>query len=195
MNVIKRCAVVAGWLRACPAIAVYLAASRVIGRERAFRSGSEAVAKVPGDLGVYARQAFYRVAARRCGRDVYIGFMSVFSKPDVEIADGVYVGRFCSIGWVELGDGAVIADGVQVLSGRHQHGHTPEDGAFRDQAQHFERVRIGAGAWLGANAVVMADVGERALVGAGAVVVKSVAGGDKVGGVPAKPITTRRAAA
>ena len=83
----------------------------------------------------------------------------------------------------------MLADGVQILSGRHQHGSDVVDGqALRDNPQQYSKVCVGAGAWLGAGAVVMADVGERAVVGAGAVVVKPVPAEAKVGGVPARTL-------
>src|SRR5205085_10328307 len=106
------------------------------------------------------------------------------------LGNHVYIGRFCSIGWAEIGDDAMLGDGVQVLSGRHQHGRAADaGGVLRDNPQEFSRVTIGAGAWIGAGAIVMADVGARAVVGAGAVVVKPVGVGERVGGVPAKPLT------
>ena len=52
-------------------------------------------------------------------------------------------------------------------------------------------VRIGRGTWIGNNAVVMADVGEDAIVGAGAVVTKPVPARTIVGGVPARVIRGR----
>jgi acetyltransferase-like isoleucine patch superfamily enzyme len=57
-----------------------------------------------------------------------------------------------------------------------------------ENEQQFTQVTIGRGAWIGAGAVVLADVGEHAVVAAGAVVVKPVAAGQRVAGVPAKPL-------
>lgn len=161
----------------------------LLGRERAFGFASESVAKVPGIMGVYTRQAFYRRLLAHVGRDVNFGFMSLLSKPGAVIGDRVYIGRYCMIGYAELGDDVMLADGVQVLSGRYQHGAESVDGrALRDNPQQYTKVKVGDGAWLGAGSVIMAEVGARAVVGAGAVVVKPVADGAKVGGVPAKPL-------
>lgn len=183
---------------------LYLLALPVMGRERAFAGASERIARVPGMLGVYTRYAFYRWTLHHVGRDVYFGFMSVLSKPAAIIRDRVYIGRFCSLGWVELGEDVMLADGVQVLSGRHQHGsstghehqgtHPPAAGKEaprRDQPQSFSLVKVGRGSWLGAGSVVMAEVGQHAVVGAGAVVVKPVADHATVGGVPAKVIQVK----
>ncbi len=151
-----------------------------LGERRAFISISEEVSKFPGWGGIYARQAFYKRVLDHVGDDVYFGFLSLFSKRQARIGDRAYIGRFCSIGWADIGDDAMLADGVQILSGRHQHGEGDE--------QHFEKVTIGNKAWIGAGAIVMADVGAGAIVGAGAVVVKPVAAGAKVGGVPARTL-------
>ena len=42
----------------------------------------------------------------------------------------------------------MLADGVQVLSGRHQHGSEAGDGTLQENEQTFERVTIGKGAWI-----------------------------------------------
>ncbi len=181
-----------------PHLSFYLLAVPMLGRQRAFAGASERIAKVPGLLGVYTRYAFYRLTLHHVGRDVYFGFMSVLSKPSAVIGDRVYIGRFCSLGWVDLGEDVMLADGVQVLSGRHQHGstsaagdHVPDKNVRRDQPQQFSLVKVGRGSWLGAGAIIMADVGQHAVVAAGAVVVKPVADHATVAGVPAKPLRER----
>jgi acetyltransferase-like isoleucine patch superfamily enzyme len=55
-------------------------------------------------------------------------------------------------------------------------------------------VCIGAGAWIGSAAVVMADVGRDTIVGAGAVVTKALPDQVIAAGVPARAIRSRLAA-
>src|SRR5688572_20265980 len=187
----KALGILLGTLRALPHLLRYALAAAVLGEVKAFVGGSERIAGIPGYVGVYTRQAFYRRRLAGVGTDVYFGYQSVFSKRAAIIGDRTYVGRFCSVGWAEIGDDVMLADYVQVLSGRHQHGGEGANGeavALREQEQSFSKVTIGRGAWIGAGAIVMADVGEGAVVGAGAVVVKPVPAGDRVGGVPAKPL-------
>jgi acetyltransferase-like isoleucine patch superfamily enzyme len=185
----KSIAKAVGSVRAWPHLLGYWTARSLLGEQRAFSAASERVAKVPGLFGIYTRQAFYRRTLAGVGADVHFGFMSVLSKPAATIGDRVYIGRFCTIGLADLGDDVMLADAVQVLSGRHQHGSdAPDAGTLRDNAQQFTRVSIGKGAWLGAASVVMADVGDGAVVGAGGVVTKPVSPNTKVGGVPAKPL-------
>ena len=195
MALVKRIGQVVGLWRALPHLFCYRTACLVLGRERAFRGASERISLIPGHVGVYARAAFYRRVLRHVGRDVYFGFMSVLSKPDAVIGDRVYIGRFCSLGLVTLGDDVMLADAVQVLSGRHQHGRLSEKGPYRNNEQAYIRVTVGSGAWLGAASVVMADVGEQAVVGAGAVVIEEVEAHERVGGVPARPLGTDRSTA
>ena len=188
-GIVKTVGRTAGLVLAFPSLLTYALASTVIGPERAFCGISERLATRAGVLGVYVRQAFYRYTVGGVGRDVYFGFMSVFSKPAVRLGQRVYIGRFCTIGWADIEDDVMLADGVQVLSGRHQHGSKATQGRpLRDNKQTYEKVTIGRGAWIGAGAVVMADVGEGAVVAAGAVVVEPVPAGVRVGGVPAKQL-------
>ena len=191
MSLAKIIGGVIGTLRAIPLMARYSLGKIVLGEARAFGAVSERASLIPGFLGVYTRQALYRWTLAGVGRDVYFGFLSTFSKTGAKLGDRVYLGRYCTVGWAEIGDDVMLADGVQVLSGRHQHGSEAAGGAtLRDNEQTFSKVAIGKGAWIGAGAIVMADVGEGAVVAAGAVVVKPVPAGAKVGGVPAKPLNS-----
>lgn len=189
VRVLKFVGKLLGMGRALPHLVWYGLGAAVLGPERAFGGASERVARIPGQWGVYTRQAFYRWTIDSLGSDVYFGFMSLLSKRHIRIGDGVYIGRFCCVGMAYLGASVMLADGVQILSGRHQHGSASVNGAgLQDNEQSYCKVVIGDGAWLGASAVVMADVGPRAVVGAGAVVVKPVEPGSKVVGCPARPI-------
>lgn len=189
MNITKTVGQGIGYVRAVTHLLRFWVCKPLLGSQRAFIAASERAGRAPGYLGLYARQAFYRHVLARVGRDVYFGYMSLFSKAQATVGDRVYIGRFCTIGWVEIGDDVMLADGVQILSGRHQHGRQAEEGQTRrDHEQAFTKVTIGQGAWLGAGAIVMADVGDGAVVGAGAVVTKPVKAGARVGGVPAQPL-------
>ena len=174
-------------LLAGPRLVFYAIAKAVVGR-RAFSAASESIARVPGLRGVYLRQAFYRQTITACGDDCYFGWMSVFSMTEARLGNRVYIGRFCSIGFADIGDEVMLADHVQILSGGKEHGAAPEGKTMQEQPQTFHRVRIGRGAWIGAGAIIMADVGEHAIVGAGAVVTRPVLTNSVAAGVPARVI-------
>lgn len=160
---------------------------RIFRGRRAFAASSESIARVPGLRGVYMRQAFYRQTLSSCGRDVYFGWLSVFSMPEARVGDRAYIGRFCSLGYADLGDEVMLADGVQILSGGREHGRDQASAAsMQAQSQTFQQVRVHRGAWVGAAAVVMADVGEGTVVGAGAVVNKPLPDFALAVGVPAR---------
>jgi acetyltransferase-like isoleucine patch superfamily enzyme len=179
------------WLGSRPAVLRYRLIAWLIGRDEALRRVSESLAGVPGLRGVWIRRSFGRSVLAHVGARVHIGFMTLLSKTEAELHDGVYLGRFCTVGRVRVESEAVIADGVQLLSGGHQH-QAGQGGSFQAGRQRFERITIGRGAWIGANAVVMADVGPGAVVAAGAVVTRPVPAGARVGGVPALPLASRQ---
>lgn len=183
---LKRIGKTLGALLAMPCMARYALLSRLFGKDRAFSLASEHVAKRPGLLGLYVRQAFFNRTLNRVGDNVHFGCQTLMSKPAASIGDRVYLGRFCTVGWVEIADDTRIADGVQLLSGAHHHGDA--SAGVDLQSTHHKPVRIGSGVWIGANAVVMADVGDGAIVGAGAVVTRPVPPGITVAGVPARPL-------
>jgi acetyltransferase-like isoleucine patch superfamily enzyme len=142
---------------------------------------------------VYWRQAFYRSTLAACGQDVSFGWMSVFSMREARVADRVYIGRFCSLGYADLGEEVMLADGVQVLSGGHEHTRDDASQSMQSQRQSYQRVRIGRGSWIGAGAVIMADVGENCIIGAGAVVNKPIPDRSVAVGVPARVVKTVQA--
>lgn len=186
----KKLAQFVAQLRAIPMVACYRLSCKIMGKNRAFSALSEKLSSRQGLMGLYLRQACYRQIFDHVGSDVYIGYMSQFSKTTATIADRVYIGRFCTIGSVHLEKSVMVADYVQLLSGRHQHGSTESMGSLQDNELSYQTITIGKGAWIGAGAIVMADVGAGAIVGAGAVVIRPVAAGDRVAGVPARSIVT-----
>lgn len=183
----KRCVQGVVWLLGLPRLVCYLTARATLGR-RAFLASSESIARIPGLRGVYARQSFYRQTLASCGQDVSFGWMSTFSMPEAEIRDRAYIGRYCSIGFAEIGEEVMLADHVIVLSGGKEHGAAKDGESMHAQEQSYNRVRIGRGAWIGAGAIVMADVGAGSIVGAGAVVNRPIPERMLAAGVPAKVV-------
>jgi acetyltransferase-like isoleucine patch superfamily enzyme len=82
-------------------------------------------------------------------------------------------------------DDVAIGSNVDLLSGRRQHGFAELDRPIQSQPKEFRQVRVGRNAWVGNSCVIMADVAEDAVVGAGSVVVKPVPAGAVAAGNPA----------
>ena len=174
-------AALAVWV--APRVWRFRLAAMLFGDTRAMCGLSERASRRTGTLGMLYRAALYGRVLDAVGDDVHVGFGTLLSKRAASLGDRVYLGRYCTVGWVAIGDDVHVADGAQLLSGGRQHvggGDGPQ----------FERIRMGAGAWIGAAAVVMADVGKGATVGAGAVVTRAVPDYTTVAGVPARPIAT-----
>mgnify|MGYP005850222809 CR=1 FL=1 len=177
-----------GLAAATPALLLYHLERRLGGRDRAWLGLTERLAQWPGLFGVHVRAAAYRATLDHVGRDVFVGFLTTISKPAAQLGDRVYIGRACAIGWARIEAEARLADRVQVLSGRHHHGSITAGATDHGDAVGLHQVVIGEGAWIGSGAIIMNDVGARAIVAAGAVVVHPVPAGAVVGGVPARPL-------
>lgn len=174
-----------------PGLVSFAIRARLLGRDRALQGSSQIWALVPGLPGQYLRRAFYRRALRGFGDGAVVEFGALLSKADCVIGDHVYIGPHCHLGLVSIGEGALIAAGVHCPSGSQTHGIERLDVPLREQEGEIRRIEIGADAWIGSNAVVMADVGQRSIVAAGAVVVDPVPPQTIVGGVPARVLRSR----
>jgi acetyltransferase-like isoleucine patch superfamily enzyme len=177
-----------------PALVEYLRyriSRRFLGEERAFLGLTERLARRTGFPGVYLRAATYHLVLRDCSRDTQIGFGTVFSKPAAMLGDHVYIGRYCSLGWVHIEKDVMLADFVSIPSGGHAHRLsgatlTPP----REMENRYEVVRVGQGTWVGSQSVILATVGRFCIVGAGSVVTKPIADFSIATGAPARVIGT-----
>jgi acetyltransferase-like isoleucine patch superfamily enzyme len=177
-----------------PFLVGYWLKALVVGRDRALEGSSETLSLVPGILGKYLRRAFLARVLAECHPTASIGFGVLFSKVGARIGANVYVGPRCHIGLATVDRDALLAAGVHVTSGAMTHGIDDLSRPIREQEGTPTMVRIGAGAWIGSAAVVMADVGRDTVVGAGAVVTKPLPDEVIAAGVPARIIRPRRPA-
>lgn len=162
----------------------------VIGGDRALVGSTQSLSLVPGLTGQYLRRAFLASTIAHCGPNAVIEFGVLLSKTSARIDDFAYVGPRCHLGLVHVGAHAMLAAGVHVPSGARTHG-TAAGITMREQRGSPRMVTIGAGAWIGSGAVIMADVGADSIVGAGAVVTRPIPASVVAGGVPARIIKGR----
>jgi virginiamycin A acetyltransferase len=146
---------------------------------------AQAMAIVPGIVGSYLRVAYYKLTLESVGADCHIAFGSYFAHSSASLGNKVGIGSYCVLGQVNIGEGTLLASAVQILSGSRQH-LRDKDGRLVDEGRTFQRISVGAHCWLGAGAIVMADLGDRATVGPGSVVSTAVPAGAVVQGNPAR---------
>lgn len=111
----------------------------------------------------------------------------------VRLGDRVEINNFSIVngtGGVDIGDDTLVGPGVRIVSYQHQ---TARDKIIREQPVVAKPIRIGRDCWLGANSVILAgvDIGDGAVVAAGAVVREDVPAYAIVAGVPARIKKTR----
>ena len=170
-----------------PLAGIELVAKRLLRRDVFLSVHAQLLSLIPGKVGSYLRVAYYRFALDHCSKNIVIQFGSRFTQSAVSVEDRVYIGTGCVIGMSSIGSETMLADNVLVLSGRHQHG-TASGTSFQSQPQTFQRVSIGNNVWIGSAAVIMADIGNNSIVGAGSVVTRPVPECQKVAGNPARSI-------
>ena len=152
---------------------------------------SQFFALIPYVVGTIVRYEFYRFALRKCGKNVMIGFGTVFIYRDIEIGDNVLIGMYNTVHHCDFGSYVLTAEGCRFLSGSRYHHFDRTDVPMALQGGSLKRIVIADDVWVGTNAVVMASVGEGSVLAAGAVVTDAVDDYTVVGGVPAKLIRRR----
>ena len=112
--------------------------------------------------------------------------------------DGIYIGKGCYLGFglsilnagrITIGNNVLMASNVLISS--ESHGMDPEsDIPYMDQPLLSEDVTIGDGVWIGQNVCILPGVtiGEKAIIGAGSIVTRSIPSYCIAVGNPAKVI-------
>lgn len=174
-----------------PFIAGFYLQSLLVGKDRSVEDWSQCLALVPGRWGNLLRVAFYSSVLDSCDRSATLCFGVLVSKSGSRIGKHVYVGPYCQLGLVSIGDDTLLGPSVQIPSGPNTHGTERLDELIRNQPGTTVRVEIGNDCWIGASSVVMADVESHSVVGAGSVVNKRIPGSVLAAGIPAKVIRSR----
>jgi len=155
----------------------------------------------------YLRENFIRLSNVKLGRDVKIySFVNAYGceigdesrvGAFVEIQKGVVIGRRCKISshsflceGVTIEDNVFIGHGVVFTNDKFPRATNPDGSPQSEADWQVLPTLIKRGASIGSNATIIAGVviGEKALVGAGAVVTRDVPDGAVVAGVPARPV-------
>lgn len=182
-RILKGCVYSVCLLLAAVPIFVAWLEKRLGGSEAWFGLFCQAVALVPGPPGVYLRAAWYCGTLDHCDWEVHFGYGTLMTHRDAKIASHVSTGAYCVLGHVDIERGVRLASRVSIPSGKRQH---LDDSGALSSGTVFERVRVGAGCWIGEGAILLADVGAESIVSAGAVVVGAMPRSSLIGGNPAR---------
>jgi len=158
---------------------------RILPGHAAFVFWTHVVAQLPGAPGVFLRRGFYRWMLPACAKEVIIEFGTIINRR-AELAPGAYIGTYALIGWVRIGEYALIGSRCSIPSGGSQHVLLPSGRWSPTEPLRLTQVTIGANTWIGEGAVVMADVGDQCMVAAGSVVASPLPSGVMVAGNPAR---------
>jgi acetyltransferase-like isoleucine patch superfamily enzyme len=145
---------------------------------------------IPGWFGKQLRKPFYHLLLDSASRHCHIDFGTIFPSRKVFIGKNVYIGAYCIIAESIIGDDVLIGSGVHLLS-NGTHDFSRLDMPIRMQGGKPEPITIGEDSWIGNNAIVMADVGKKCVIGAGSVVTSAIPDYAIAVGNPAKVIKFR----
>jgi acetyltransferase-like isoleucine patch superfamily enzyme len=163
----------------------------LLGRDRALESSMQWLSLIPGLTGQYVRRAFLSRAIACCHHSVVVECGTTLSRAGARFDENVYIGPGCRLGLVHLERDVLLAAGVHIPSGGMTHRIDDLATPIREQQRDEQLVRIGPGSWIGEASVVMADIGADAVIGAGAVVTRSLPARCVAAGVPARVLRMR----
>ena len=156
--------------------------------EQAFVFMGMALSLIPGTIGSYVRAAYYFFTLNDCSWEFHIGFGSIVTHRAAKIERHSSIGMYCILGCVRIGEDVMLANRVSIPSGKYQ--HLADSGEINHENR-MNTVLVGKGSWIGESSVILADVGEDCIVGAGSVVVKPFSSNNVIAGNPAKIIRRR----
>lgn len=141
---------------------------------------------IPGRSGSYLRAAYYFYTTHIKYWEFFIGFGSILTHRNIEIGKYTSIGMYCILGSVKIGDNVLIANRISFLSGRHQHFDDKKKNI--SQITSYKVITIGNHCWIGESSVIMNNIEDSCIVGAGSVVVQSLKSNSVAVGNPAKRI-------
>lgn len=151
-----------------------------------FHFCGDSLALFPGLPGVFIRRAFYSQTLEHCSLNSHIGFGSIFSHRATRVSDHVYIGSYSIIGSCDLGEHCLIGSRVSILSGKALHVIGDEGMWTPYSHERINKITIHKNVWIGEGAIIVADIGEGSMVGAGSVVTSDIKSQIIVTGNPAR---------
>lgn len=152
----------------------------------------EFISRAPFSIGWKFRRAVYHQLLPAIPADVTLHYGVKIEDRQTSFGKDVWVSSGTYIDYVIFGDYVLVGPNAVILSGGKHHRTEKLDVPIKLQGNNPKApIHLGNGCWIGAAAIIMADIGEHAIVGAGAVVTKPVPAYAVVAGNPAKIIRMR----
>lgn len=156
-----------------------------------FKSVSCLISLIPGSSGIYIRKHYYNKTLNKVGDDLKVGFLSYFVYRDVSVGDRCYIEENVVISLCDIADDVVVASKVSLMSGAHHHDVDDLEKTFLYTKPNSKRIYIGSNCWIGTHSIIMNDIGNDVVIGAGSVVTKEIKDLSVAYGVPATKIRVR----
>ena len=166
----------------------YLALSRLVSYEQV----TFKISLIPYRIGNDIRYSFYKKMLKNVGENVLFSFGTVVTNKKTVIGNNVRLGPYNTIGWANVGNDILTAQYVHILSGSEQHGFSRLDVPIISQPGKVRCVNIAGDNWIGANVVIMDDIGQGSILGSGSVVVSKVSVNAVAVGNPCRVIKIRK---
>ncbi len=180
------------WIPLLPIFICYKIHAKFSKSERLFTDFAQLVSLVPGTVGNYIRREYYKFTLSKCSNTCSIGLGTIIAHPGTEIGERAWIGTYCTIGTVVIGDDVLIGSNVDILDGGKQHTFEDLDVPIAQQKRIITKISIGSNSWLGNSSVVLENIGAGCIIGAGSVVVKSIEDFSVAVGNPARIVKKRK---
>ena len=155
----------------------------------AYSEVSLLVSRFPFLFGQKLRFFYYKATLKKLGSNVIFKYGSFCQYNTASIGDRVLIGYFNAIGEVTMGNDIVIGGFVNFISGTNQHSFAdPLQTINKQSAAGRSMIIIGSDVWIGSNAIIASNIGDRCVIGAGSVLVKPAQSNSVYAGNPAKSI-------
>lgn len=144
-----------------------------------------ATVKTPSRLELSRGSTIQRGVVVHCGGKAWCGY-----RGHVRLGTGVVIGPYCVIygaGGIDIDDFVHLGPGVKIMS---QAGRHDRKRLSTNPTHNFSQIRVGAGSWIGAGAVVLggSDIGRCVTVAPNSVVSGEIPDFSVVAGNPSRVI-------
>jgi len=151
------------------------------------------IGKLPEDCVVLGTPELHGTCNIECGNGLLLYrelYLETRESGHISIGDRVVISRGTHIvaySAIEIGAGTMIGEYTSIRDANHRFS---DEMPLRDSGHSAKPIRIGREVWIGRGAMILPGVtiGDRAVIGANAVVTKNVPQGTVVVGVPARAI-------